>query len=278
MSESPDGTIISDSADAGIVDAHGVVYRLVEGGDITLNGIKDRTLHNVQKLAYVSGVVWAEDGRRLWHSRHNVNDEWSTGLIGSPILGDRLMIVEKVLNDLESQVQVLTKTVDRVVPEIVSINTNLTALNGYVQDCRQQLFVVIDALTKLQRTVDKTDAEVQTVVDMLDTTLATATSVTAIQGAVSKLLVTQHRQGAAIMATLADIQNSVTNITSVSQSIVTTLNTVAANLQAAIAANDPAAMQAVVDALNTDAQAMADAIVANTPAAPAEPAAPPAGA
>jgi len=274
MSESPDGTIVCDPADAGIVDAHGVVYRLVEGGDITLNGIKDRTLHNVQKLAYVAGVAWAEDAQGLWHFRHNVNDEWSPGSAGSPILGDRLTIVENVLNDLERRAQLLAGTVDKVVPEVVSITTSLTALNGYVQEVRQQIFVVIDALTKLQQTADKTDAAVHTVVEVTDTMLDTATSVTAIQGAVSKLLVTQHRQGVNIMATLADIQNSVTNITSVSQAIVVTLNTVAANLQAAIAANDPAAMQAVVDALNTDAQAMADAITANTPAEP--PAPPPA--
>jgi hypothetical protein len=69
-----------------------------------------------------------------------------------------------------------------------------------------------------------------------------------------------------IMATLVDIQNAVAAETTVEQSVITLLGTISADLQAAIAANDPVAMQAVVDSLNTNAANLAAAVVANTPA------------
>lgn len=69
------------------------------------------------------------------------------------------------------------------------------------------------------------------------------------------------------MATLADIQAAVAAETTVEQSVITLLNTLSADLKAAIASNDPAAMQAVVDQLNTNAQTLAAAVTANTPVA-----------
>ena len=94
-----------------------------------------------------------------------------------------------------------------------------------------------------------------------------------------------------IMATLAEIQEKIAKQTAdiaeqktVEESIVTLLNqTVAtekdikAQLEAAIASNDPAALQAVADTLDANTTALeantadiAAAVTANTPAAPAE--------
>ena len=79
-----------------------------------------------------------------------------------------------------------------------------------------------------------------------------------------------------IMATLADIQAAVAAETTVENSVVALLQTLSADLQAAIAANDPAAMQTVVDTINANAATLAAAVTANTPAAPAPVPAPPA--
>jgi hypothetical protein len=72
-----------------------------------------------------------------------------------------------------------------------------------------------------------------------------------------------------IMATLADITAAVAAERTVEDSIVTLLGTLSADLKAAIAANDPAAMQAVVDTIDANKKVLSDAITTNTPAAPA---------
>ena len=69
------------------------------------------------------------------------------------------------------------------------------------------------------------------------------------------------------MASLQDIQDAVTQQTTVQGSVVTLLGILAADLKAAISNNNPAQMQAVLDTLNANAQALAAAVVANTPAA-----------
>ena len=70
------------------------------------------------------------------------------------------------------------------------------------------------------------------------------------------------------MASLQDIQDAVTQQTTVQGSVVTLLGILAADLKAAIANNNPTQLQAVLDTLNSNAQALAAAVVANTPAAP----------
>jgi len=70
------------------------------------------------------------------------------------------------------------------------------------------------------------------------------------------------------MATLDDITAAVAAEKTVEDSVVMLLQQLSAQLQAAMASNDPAAMQAIVDQLNSDAQTMADAVTANTPPAP----------
>ena len=67
---------------------------------------------------------------------------------------------------------------------------------------------------------------------------------------------------------MADLTTAVANDTTVSGSIITLLNGVAAQLAAALAANNPAAIEALVTQLNANAAAMAAAVTANTPAAP----------
>lgn len=71
-----------------------------------------------------------------------------------------------------------------------------------------------------------------------------------------------------IMATLADIQSAVAAETTVEQGVVVLLQKLSADLQAAMAANDPTAMQAVVDQINANSAALAAAVTANTPATP----------
>lgn len=71
-----------------------------------------------------------------------------------------------------------------------------------------------------------------------------------------------------IKMTLQDILDKVAKEETVEQSIITLLTSVKAELDAAIASNDPAALQALSDKLDADTKAMSDAVVANTSAAP----------
>lgn len=73
------------------------------------------------------------------------------------------------------------------------------------------------------------------------------------------------------MATLQDIQAAVSAEQTVEQSAITLLQTLSADLKAALAANDPAAVQAVVNTIDQNTAALAAAITANTPAAPSTP-------
>lgn len=68
-----------------------------------------------------------------------------------------------------------------------------------------------------------------------------------------------------ILASIADLKSAVANEASVEQGVITLLQTLSADLQAAIANNDPVAMQAVVDQINNNSAALADAVKANTP-------------
>lgn len=83
-------------------------------------------------------------------------------------------------------------------------------------------------------------------------------------------------QGVRIMATMADIEAAVAAETAVEQSVITLLGQLSAELTAALAANDPAAMQHVVDELNANSAALSAAVAANPPAAPPAPEPPPA--
>lgn len=82
------------------------------------------------------------------------------------------------------------------------------------------------------------------------------------------MLTFQLEQGELIMASLADITAAVAAETTVEASVVALLTQLSADLQAALANNDPVAMQAVVDSINANAAAMAAAVAANTPAPP----------
>ena len=76
-----------------------------------------------------------------------------------------------------------------------------------------------------------------------------------------------------VMATLADIQAAVSAETTVEGSVITLLQTLSADLKAAIASNDPVAMQAVVSTIEANTLALSNAVAANTPAATPAPAA-----
>ena len=68
-----------------------------------------------------------------------------------------------------------------------------------------------------------------------------------------------------IMATLDDLTSAVAADATVTQSAITLLQGLAAQLAAA--GTDPVALAALVDEINANTQALADAVVANTPAA-----------
>lgn len=71
-----------------------------------------------------------------------------------------------------------------------------------------------------------------------------------------------------IMASIEELQTEVTENTDLVGSVISLVNGLADQLEAAIAANDPAAIQAVADQMRSNNQALADAVAANTPAAP----------
>jgi hypothetical protein len=69
-----------------------------------------------------------------------------------------------------------------------------------------------------------------------------------------------------VMAALDDLKAAVQKETEVDQSAIVLLNGLKAQLDAAIASNDPAALQALSDQLGSSSQSLADAVAANTPA------------
>jgi len=225
--ESYDNTIIRSPADPPIIDADGVVYRLEEGGTVTLNDIEDRTIHDVVKLAYVQRMVWALDLNNHWYSRYGSREDWSSPTDVSPLLSDQFASIRQLVAEMDMRSAVLTEKVSKLTETL-----NLTSMH-----------------------------------------------VTAIRRLTVQILVRNAREGEQIMATLADIENAVRNEKTVEDSMVVLLQSIAGQLQAAIASNDPARIQAIVDQLNTNTQTMTEAVLANTqqppPAPPPEPPAPP---
>lgn len=71
-------------------------------------------------------------------------------------------------------------------------------------------------------------------------------------------------QGVQVMSKIDDLKAAVAASDAVVQSAIVLINGIAAALQAAIDANDPAAMQAVIDDLNANKEALAAAVDANT--------------
>jgi hypothetical protein len=82
-----------------------------------------------------------------------------------------------------------------------------------------------------------------------------------IEGQLSLII----QQGERIMSALTDLQTAVANETTIDQSVITLLQTLAADLAAALANNDTAAIQAVVATMQQNATALAAAVSANTP-------------
>ena len=75
------------------------------------------------------------------------------------------------------------------------------------------------------------------------------------------------KQDTKIMSALSDLQAAVAQTATVEASAVTLIQGIAAQLAAAIAANDPAALTALQTQLTTSATALAAAVTANTPSA-----------
>ncbi len=69
------------------------------------------------------------------------------------------------------------------------------------------------------------------------------------------------------MATIADLQNEVTALTTVEESAAALLDGLAQQLKDAVAQNDPAAIQKVIDDLDAGKANLAAAVTRNTPQA-----------
>jgi hypothetical protein len=81
-----------------------------------------------------------------------------------------------------------------------------------------------------------------------------------------------NRRLDAMTTALENLQTAVAAEATVEASVVTLLTTLSADLQSAIASNNPAAIQAVADQITANTATLAAAVTANTPAAPAAPA------
>lgn len=68
---------------------------------------------------------------------------------------------------------------------------------------------------------------------------------------------------------LKNLQDAVAKETTVDEGAITLLNGLKTALDAAIAANDPAALQSLSDSLGAESTKLADAVTSNTPAASA---------
>ena len=68
------------------------------------------------------------------------------------------------------------------------------------------------------------------------------------------------------MATLDDIRTAVAGETNAVAAVTTLLQSLATELKAALASEDPTAIQTLVDQINANANALANAVAANTPA------------
>jgi len=141
--------------------------------------------------------------------------------------------------------------------------------------------LIHDQLAVMSALVDAIDTRLAVLTiavnNLSETVSHLATRVAATQGAVFKILARLSKEGELIMVTLADIQTAVRNEKTVEDSMMVLLQSIAGQLQAALANNDTAAMQAIVDQLYANTQAMTDAVIANTQHAPSSPpAAPPA--
>lgn len=70
------------------------------------------------------------------------------------------------------------------------------------------------------------------------------------------------------MAAIDNLKTALAKETTVEQSVVLLLQTLSADLKAALAGGNDADVQAVADAMSANADSLSAAIVANTPAAP----------
>ena len=82
-----------------------------------------------------------------------------------------------------------------------------------------------------------------------------------IEQQLNQLLTGETRQ----MATLDDVRTAIAGETSVVNAVTALLQQLSAQLKAALAAEDPAAIQSLIDEINTNANSLANAVAANTP-------------
>lgn len=72
------------------------------------------------------------------------------------------------------------------------------------------------------------------------------------------------------MATIQDLTNAVAAESTVDDSIIALLNSIVAQLQAAIATGDPAALDTVVAGIQANTAKIQAAVTANTPVTPSQ--------
>jgi len=81
-----DNTVVR-TADHSITDASGNAWSILNG-QVTLNGVVDRTTANVIELAYRNGKIWQENAAALWWSKTRPSDQWGPtyGTATSPVV------------------------------------------------------------------------------------------------------------------------------------------------------------------------------------------------
>lgn len=74
--ESPSGTQISSWDQPPIIDQWGNAWSITRQSQIDIDGMRDRTLLDVEIIAYINRRIWVETGQKLWYSKANLNAPW----------------------------------------------------------------------------------------------------------------------------------------------------------------------------------------------------------
>jgi mannan endo-1,4-beta-mannosidase len=82
-----DNTVIVAGSPLAIVDATGNVWAINSAGQVAVNGAADKTTSGVTQLAWVKGLIWQENGSKMWWSKSTPAAPWlpPAGVATSPI-------------------------------------------------------------------------------------------------------------------------------------------------------------------------------------------------
>ena len=85
--QSPNNTVVLAGSSAAITDASGNAWTITAGGQVAVNGVADTTTNGVIELAYEKGLIWQENGAKLWWSKSSPSAAWGPtgGTATSPV-------------------------------------------------------------------------------------------------------------------------------------------------------------------------------------------------